>query len=45
VIAVLTNTMGVEMRSEVEERIAGLLLPAAAGSAVDATGQRRRTRQ
>ena len=45
VIAVLTNTMGVEMRSEVEERIAGLLLPAAADSAVDATGQRRRTRQ
>ena len=44
VIAVLTNTMGVEMRSEVEERIAGLLLPAA-DSAVDATGQRRRTRQ
>lgn len=28
VIAVLTNTMGVELRPEVEERIAGLLLPA-----------------
>jgi hypothetical protein len=28
VIAVLTNTMGVELRPEVEERIAGLLLSA-----------------
>lgn len=44
-IAVVTNTMGVELRPEVEERIAGLLLPAGASSEGEAATQPRRPRQ
>lgn len=44
-IAVLSNTMDTELRSEVEERIAALLLPAGATSTADAAGQPRRPRQ
>jgi CubicO group peptidase (beta-lactamase class C family) len=45
VIAVLTNTMGVELRPEVEERIASLLLPAAPKPAVAAQDPPRRSRE
>lgn len=44
-IAVVTNTMGVELRPEVEERVAGVLLPAGGAADGAAAGQPRRPRQ